>query len=308
MPIQHAVDQALLDAANKTFKAIFVEQMELGGEGELVQAAAMFTRSKAKTVEYDFLFDFAEMEEWASGERKIANFKARNYSVPNVRYALGITVDRVDIESEDLGLYEAKFRNLVDRHFVKRRQIMANLLLNGDASGNNGYDGVEFFSQSHPTEDGSGGTQSNLADANTPLTQDNFDAAWEAMAQLQNERGEPLDVMPNVIVVGPQNYATARDLFQVSTLSGGGQNPVFEAVRVIREPRITDLSWYLLDTTKVIKPFIVQEADALELQTLTDANDEFVIMKDGYFYGLRARYAIAYGFWQFAYKADGVTA
>jgi len=305
MSFGNTADQSILDAANKVFRAIFLDQLDQEGDGELVSLGTMTTRSKAKTVEYDWLMDFAQMDEWV-GERDIASFKARNYSVPNVKYQGALSVDRVDVESDELGLYEARFRALPNAHFRKRRSLLADLLLNGDAAGSLGYDGVPFFSQAHPDEDGSG-TQSNLADATTPLTKDNFDAAAQQMAELVNQKGEPLDVLPSVIVVGPANYSTARDLFEIATLSGGGENPTFQAVRVVREPYITDNSWYLLDTNQVLRPFILQEADDLELQTLTSIDDEYVIMNDAFFYGLRARYALAYGFWQLAFKADGNT-
>src|SRR5690606_21164971 len=105
----------------------------------------------------------------------------------------------------------------------------------------------------------------NLAANNTELTADNFDAAVEAMASLVNHKGEPLDINPTIIVVGPQNYSNARNIFEVASLATGGDNPTYQSVRVVREPYITDTSWYLFDTSKALKPFIKQEADDLEL-------------------------------------------
>jgi len=46
-------NQTTLDAANKTFRALFNEELSKRGEGEIINAATMRTRSKAKTVEYD---------------------------------------------------------------------------------------------------------------------------------------------------------------------------------------------------------------------------------------------------------------
>lgn len=301
-------NQVTLDAANKTFRALFNEELSQRGEGEIVGAAAMFTQSKAKTVEYDWLNGFDEMREWV-GERQIANMAVESHTIPNVKYESSMVVDRVDVESDSLGLYGPKVSSMVEGYFRKRRSLVANLLINGATSGNNSYDGVSFFNAAHPS-DGNGSTQSNY-DTSTALTGANFDAAVQQMEQLVDHRGNPMDIQPDTLVVGPALRATARNLFGVAsdfgaaaTPSGAPDNPYYQAVRVIVEPYITGSNWYLFDTSKALKPFIVQDADMLELSTLNSVNDEFVIMNDSFFYGTRARFGVGYGLWQLAYRAD----
>lgn len=63
-------------------------------------------------------------------------------------------------------------------------------------------------------------------------------------------------------------------------------------------------SWYLLDTSRVLKPIIFQERIKPELQALMDINDEKVFMSDLYRFGIRARGAAGYGFWQMAHKSN----
>lgn len=63
-------------------------------------------------------------------------------------------------------------------------------------------------------------------------------------------------------------------------------------------------SWYLLDTSRVLKPIIFQERLKPELQALMDINDEKVFMSDLYRFGIRARGAAGYGFWQMAHKSN----
>ncbi|TCP09247.1 phage major head subunit gpT-like protein [Crenobacter luteus] len=60
-------------------------------------------------------------------------------------------------------------------------------------------------------------------------------------------------------------------------------------------------AWYLLDTSRAIKPLIFQERTKPELQALTATDDEAVFMKDEYRYGVRARSNVGFGFWQMAY-------
>lgn len=63
----------------------------------------------------------------------------------------------------------------------------------------------------------------------------------------------------------------------------------------------TGPAWYLLDTSRVLKPLIFQERTKPELLTLTETTDENVFMRDRYRYGVRYRCNVGFGFWQLAY-------
>lgn len=60
-------------------------------------------------------------------------------------------------------------------------------------------------------------------------------------------------------------------------------------------------AWYLLDTSRPLKPLIFQKRREYALKAMTDANDESVFMRDEYRYGVDARGNVGYGFWQMAY-------
>lgn len=298
-------NQVQLDAANKTIRALFNQELSQRGEGEIVNALAMRTRSKAKTVEYNFLLAFDELREWI-GERQIANLSVETFTIPNVKYESSLVVDRVDVESDSLGLYAPAIAERVQGYFRKRRSIFSDLLVNGATSGNNSYDGVSFFNASHPS-DGNGASQSNF-DTSTALTGANYDAAVQQMELLVDHRGNPMDILPDTLIVGSALRATVRDLFQISTINQdnrAGLNPYFGSVaNIIVEPLITGSNWYLFDTSHGLNSLILQDADDFELQTLASIDDEFVIMNDGFFYGTRSRFGAGYGMWQLAYRAD----
>jgi len=61
------------------------------------------------------------------------------------------------------------------------------------------------------------------------------------------------------------------------------------------------LPWYLLDTSRVLKPLIFQERTKPELTSMTDGKDEAVFMTDAFRYGIRYRCNAGFGFWQTAY-------
>jgi len=68
--------------------------------------------------------------------------------------------------------------------------------------------------------------------------------------------------------------------------------------------------WFLLDPTRALKPFIFQMRREYDMRGVFDLNDEKVFMTDKFLYGVDARVAGGYGFWQQAYgsQADLTTA
>src|SRR5690606_22020099 len=66
----------------------------------------------------------------------------------------------------------------------------------------------------------------------------------------------------------------------------------------------TGPAWYLLDTSRALKPLIFQERTTPELEALTSTKDEMVFMSDTYRYGVRYRCNAGFGFWQLAYKSN----
>jgi len=66
----------------------------------------------------------------------------------------------------------------------------------------------------------------------------------------------------------------------------------------------TGAAWYLLDTSRALKPLIFQERTQPELEALTSTQDEAVFMRDEYRYGIRYRCNAGLGFWQMAFKSQ----
>lgn len=63
-------------------------------------------------------------------------------------------------------------------------------------------------------------------------------------------------------------------------------------------------AWFLLDTSRAIKPLIYQERIKPELESKTDpANSDHVFMHDEYVHGVRARNNGGFGFWQMAFAS-----
>lgn len=63
-------------------------------------------------------------------------------------------------------------------------------------------------------------------------------------------------------------------------------------------------AWYLMDTTKAIKPLIFQERVKPQITNKTsDKDSDHVFMEDELLYGIRARSAAGFGLWQMCVKS-----
>lgn len=62
--------------------------------------------------------------------------------------------------------------------------------------------------------------------------------------------------------------------------------------------------WYVLDTSKPIKPFIIQVRREPELVALTKPEDANVFYAKKYVWGVDGRYAAGYSFWQMAVRSE----
>lgn len=60
-------------------------------------------------------------------------------------------------------------------------------------------------------------------------------------------------------------------------------------------------AWYLLDTTRAIRPFIFQRRTLPQLIRQDSPDDEHYFMRKKFRYGVDYRGAVGYGLWQFAY-------
>lgn len=60
-------------------------------------------------------------------------------------------------------------------------------------------------------------------------------------------------------------------------------------------------AWFLLDTSRPIKPLVFQERVKPAFQKLDDDGDANVFSRDEYVYGVRARHNVGFGLWQLAY-------
>lgn len=242
----------------------------------------------------------AKLRQW-EGERRIVNAKSYRYSLDNESYELTLEIDRDDIEDDNIGVYNMTVDDMGQQARLWPDDLVFAAVLAGGTE--TGYDGAAFFSNSHTL---GSSTIDNLV-ASTALTADTFAAVRASMMEYAGEDGESLRVRPNVLLVPPALEVKARKIVQASTIveSGAAVDNVLRGLcEVVVAPQLSanaggsDTTWYLLDCSRPIKPFIFQQRQAPEMVSLTAPSDEYVMLRNKFLYGVKARGAAGYGpFW-----------
>lgn len=253
---------------------------------------------------YGWMADLPNMREWL-GERQFHNLEAHEYTLKNKTWELSAYVKRETIEDDSFGVYNPAIQNMGMRAKKHPDQLIATLMNNGENI--ECYDGANFFSASHPTDpnDPGSATQQNYWSSGKGLDETNLIAVRAAMMNFKNEKGERLNVRPNLIVVPSALEITARKILQATLTTNGGTNVLTGLMDILVVPELdSDTEWYLLDTTNAIKPFIYQERRALQYSFSNQINDESVRKLKRFEYYADCRDNAGVSLWFLATKAS----
>lgn len=266
---------------------------------------AMEVSSNSAEEDYSWLSTFPKMRRWI-GAKVVKNLSAYRYVVVNEDFEATVAVRRNDIEDDKMGKYKPQ----AESAGVSAAQWPDELVyeaVNG-AFKNVCFDGQPFLDTDHPVGDK---FVSNVGDK--PLSIETLEqaragygAARTAMKLFKDEEGRSLNVSPNTLLVGPALEDLARMLITNDKLADGKPNPYKGTAELVVDGRIeSDTAWFLLDTTKSIKPFIFQprKKPVFVQQTSMDSPDVFNLAE--YKFGAEARGAVGYGFWQTAFGSTG---
>ncbi len=276
------------------------------------QDLATRIQSSSESETYKWLGSLPRMREWGTG-RVARGLGTESYSVENLKYESTLEVDRDEISDDKTGQVRIRVAELAARAATHKDYLIAQLLLNAETAGFNSYDGVSFFNDAHVS--GLSGSQDNKLtspavdpdNATTTEFKAGLKSAIGAMMGFKDDQGDPVSISATGLacVVPTTMYLTALEAVS-ATVANSTSNVIAGAARIIAFPWLTDASkWYLLKTDAVVRPFIFQDREPVEFTALTEDSDEG-FRREKFLYGVRARYRLAYGYWQHAIRTDFV--
>lgn len=195
-------------------------------------AIATVIRSTTKSNTYGFLGQWPGFREWV-GDRSLKSIKEHAYAISNKDFESTVSVDRNDIEDDNLGVYGPMMQEMGYAASVFPDELVFPLLTAGFTT--TCYDGQYFFDTDHPVNaevDGSG-----------------------------------------------------ADVSYANAIVDGGY---------------TGQPWYLMDTSRSLKPIIFQERKSAQFTSMDSLTDESVFMRKEFRYGVDCRCNVGFGFWQMA--------
>lgn len=262
---------------------------------------AMTVPSSTRETTYAWMGQIPSMREWI-GDREIQNLIAHDYTIKNKTYELTTRVPVNDIADDQYGIYTPLVQEM--GLSAKKHPDVLTFDLLGKGFNEKCYDGKAFFSNEHPMGNDNKTVQSNKG--TKKLCAASYAEARQALMTIKGDSERTLNIVPDLLVVAPQNETIARELL-FADLIAGTSNTNKNTCDLLVVPELTDYpdQWYLLCTKRYIKPLVYQEREKPKLVCKNKETDDNVFFNDEVLYGIKARYNVGFGLWQLAYGSTG---
>jgi phage major head subunit gpT-like protein len=246
------------------------------------------------------------MREWI-GDRQVNNAFSKFYDITPKLFEMTEGLNKSKIDDDQWGLFAS---NILPQMAMQARKwpdyrIVDTIRANGLWS-----DGLPFFDENHPVnvDKDALGTYANDYPS-TPLTHNNYAAVRQAMMAQVGEDGKSLGIMPNLLIAPPQLEQTALLILKASMIAPGAfgnettqvgaiTNVYQNSAELLVIPELSPDAdtWYLVDTTKPVKPFVWALREAPSFAMRVDPRDPVVFDRNEYLFGARARGEAGFGF------------
>jgi phage major head subunit gpT-like protein len=299
-----------LPEARTTFSMAFKKGLE-NPIPTMYQSLATVTSSSGASTKYPIMGQLTGMREWI-GPRVYEDFSRYAYELTNKTFEKSVEVPIDAMEDDQLEGYAGIAEQIGEQARLWPDDLVLDAIQNGGSR--LCFDGQFFFDTDHPVDPGNSGS-STYANTFTSkaLSSSNFGDVLKTMQQVVGRDGRPMGFGRNgglVLLVPPGLREVGKQIVEAEYLANGATNVNNGAAKLVVWDRLYDASvaatatnWYLLDTSRSIKPFIFQQRLAPKMTSMTAANDEGVFEQNAYRWGLKSRGAAGYGIPFLAAKA-----
>ena len=265
-----------------------------------------------------------------TGPRVTIEAAPQTYTVVNLPYEETVAIDRFELDDDQYGIYYRILPDLARQ--TKRlpdywvRDLLENVGIGAQTPGiQNGFDGLTAFNTAHPVDlyNAAAGTYSNdFTGGGMTIGGQLVGGAFgvtalatlrEYMRSFKAEDQERMGIVPDLVMIPVQLELEAelivKSMFMappawatVTGQVGAADNPMrrFGLEVMVNELLISNTKWYLMDTTKALKPLIWQVREAPRMVPRVNENDPMVIDEHRFSWNAWGRAAPGWGFsWLF---------
>jgi len=281
MDINRANVNLLFTGVKKNF------EQGLGTATQQYMSISDVVNSTTAIESYPFLEQFGKMREWI-GPKQIKNLASKNHDVKNRDFESTIGIKKNSIADDTYGLYAPLYRGLGQTAGnIWDDLVFAALCANGAW-----LDDAAFFGTTRKY--GKNTISNYVASALTPTV---YGTARTAMMSYVGHDGEPLGVVPNILVYGPKLEATVQkilvnDFWYDGTDKVQINNPYKGTAAGVMSSRLVgtyDDYWFLLAANGPLKPVIVQKRQDVTLIRKDQLTDDNMFFDGQAVYGAEAR-------------------
>ncbi len=248
------------------------------------------------------------MRQWL-GPRVANNMAPYVTTYQNLDYELSESIGRNKIEDDQYDVFATSLLQQMAEGAKKQPDYLLQAAMQAGTT-TTIWDNANFFDTAHPVDvrNSALGTQSNNF-TTKPLNIDNYASVYTSMENFLGENNKPLGIKPNLLVVPPALRSIAQqilfnDYVAPQTYGGvtqvGSSNNVWKgSAQLLVVPELSNepTTWYLMDTSKVVKPFVWVMRKAAEFTYLNNPNDQNVYQRNEFDFGVHMRGYMGYALW-----------
>lgn len=293
--------QQQLFRANRNYRALARDSM-LKAEAKYLPAVNVLSQqvpSVGSHEEYNWGDAVPRMAEF-KGTRNMAALGVDGFVLENKEYDNGVWIRKKDLADDRLGIYNDRIRSLARMGVLLKLTLLRDLINNGFTTGL-AYDGLSFFNNSHTLAD-STSTNDNLITGALSLT--NARAADEQLGQIKDSQGEQMGLSATHVIGDPSIRWTVIEVCRQSVLSTGEEN-VSVGWQPLIIPGLTAGYWAVADLSLEVKPFVLQEREALSFTMVMDPEDPDVFNRKLYKFGADWRGRAGYAYYELMVGSTG---
>ena len=280
-----------LDALFKTFQTKFSDaQRQAQGRAYpneiLPEDISMIFTAAGSATQHSWLEQLHGIHEWV-GSRVIQNAKLGKLTVINRDFENTISISRNAVEDDQYGVYAPLIGMMgADAEKLWKKLCLESLLGNGEWA-----DGNPFFCSGRVM-----GKSTFTNAVTTALSKAAVEAAIAAMRSWTLYGGEPGEVRPDVLLVGPELESTAKLICEADLVADGGTTVSNVSPAKALKVRVSEKlighhagEWYVCGDKNGVKPVGIQKRKLPVLTRKDRDEDDNVFDTNNFLYGVHAR-------------------
>lgn len=294
-----------------------------GSAGQFCDQVATRVPSSTEQSVYGWIGKIDKMREWV-GARVAHSPAAQTYTLVNQPYELTEYIDKFKLQDDQFGIYSPLAVQMGEQSAKWPDFQLRDLWQNtGTQTGSRqlGLDGLTHWNTAHPVDffDSSkgtycndfrgGGVVINGITVGGALTPQGYATLRQEIMSRKGEDGEPLGLVPDLLVHPPQLEGAAKMILEgeyfspqtyanvgLGTNVGAQKNILAGSARRLMIPELASqpTTWMLLCTNRAVKPFVFQERQAVNFVYITDEKHPEVFNNHRYVWGTDARGALGW--------------